>query len=240
MVGLCAERSPALVAGILAILRTGAAYLPLDPLYPEARLAHMIADAGASLLLCDDAGSARLPQTGLRRIPLAPSGQDDGSVAAMRPWASPHPDQPAYVIYTSGSTGTPKGVVVTHGNVSRLLEATAPWFAFGAQDVWTLFHAYGFDFSVWELFGALAHGGRLVVVPPAVSRAPDEFLDLLVSERVTVLNQTPSAFRGLMQAALSRPKSPIWPCAPSFSAVRRWMWRRWRPGMPGSAHRPAS
>lgn len=208
MVGLCAERSPALVAGILAILRTGAAYLPLDPLYPEARLAHMIADAGASLLLCDDAGSARLPQTGLRRIPLAPSGQDDGSAAAMRPWASPHPDQPAYVIYTSGSTGTPKGVVVTHGNVARLLEATAPWFAFGAQDVWTLFHAYGFDFSVWEMFGALAHGGRLVVVPPAVSRAPDEFLDLLVSERVTVLNQTPSAFRGLMQAALSRPEKP--------------------------------
>src|SRR5205814_8013205 len=111
----------------------------------------------------------------------------------------------AYVIYTSGSSGTPKGVEVTHANVVRLFHATAEWFGFGAHDVWTLFHSYAFDFSVWELWGALLHGGRLVVVPYAVSRSPPEFLQLIVEEGVTVLNQTPSAFYQVMQAEAERP-----------------------------------
>ncbi|MFF0034565.1 amino acid adenylation domain-containing protein, partial [Streptomyces avermitilis] len=110
------------------------------------------------------------------------------------------PDHPAYVIYTSGSTGQPKGVVNTHRNVVRLFDATRKWFGFGPDDVWTLFHSYAFDFSVWELWGALLHGGRLVVVPFEVSRTPGAFLDLLADERVTVLSQTPSAFYQLTQA----------------------------------------
>ncbi|WP_031102350.1 non-ribosomal peptide synthetase, partial [Streptomyces sp. NRRL WC-3723] len=110
------------------------------------------------------------------------------------------PDHPAYVIYTSGSTGRPKGVVVAHRNVVRLFDATRKWFGFGPDDVWTLFHSYAFDFSVWELWGALLHGGRLVVVPYEVSRTPDAFLDLLADHGVTVLNQTPSAFYQLAQA----------------------------------------
>src|SRR5262249_17784818 len=109
----------------------------------------------------------------------------------------------AYVIYTSGSSGRPKGVAVTHGDVSRLLAATRPLFDFGPDDVWTLLHSYAFDFSVWEIWGALAHGGRLVVVPYAVSRAPEELLRLLAAERVTVLNQTPSAFAQLAPAVLA-------------------------------------
>ncbi|MEW5928283.1 MAG: amino acid adenylation domain-containing protein [Gemmatimonadota bacterium] len=110
------------------------------------------------------------------------------------------PDSLAYVIYTSGSTGRPKGVPVTHANVARLFDATADWFGFGADDVWTLFHSYAFDFSVWEIWGALLHGGRLVVVPHAVSRSPEAFRELLGREGVTVLNQTPSAFHGLIRA----------------------------------------
>ncbi|WP_193475571.1 AMP-binding protein, partial [Streptomyces griseomycini] len=115
------------------------------------------------------------------------------------------PEHPAYVIYTSGSTGRPKGVVVAHQNVVRLFTATDDWFGFGPDDVWTLFHSFAFDFSVWELWGALLYGGRLVVVPHDVSRSPADLLDLLVRERVTVLNQTPSAFHQLSQADAERP-----------------------------------
>ena len=106
----------------------------------------------------------------------------------------------AYMIYTSGSTGKPKGAMVTHRNVVRLLRATEEWFGFNEQDVWTMFHSYAFDFSVWEMWGALSYGGRLVVVPYWQSRTPEAFLDLLRREQVTVLNQTPSAFRQLMEA----------------------------------------
>ncbi|KOV27865.1 hypothetical protein ADK60_19310, partial [Streptomyces sp. XY431] len=113
------------------------------------------------------------------------------------------PTHPAYVIYTSGSTGTPKGVTIPHQNVVRLFGAAEE---FGADDVWTLFHSYAFDFSVWELWGALLHGGRLVVVPADVTRSPVDFLKLLVAERVTVLNQTPSAFYQLLQADRAHPE----------------------------------
>jgi non-ribosomal peptide synthetase component F len=110
----------------------------------------------------------------------------------------------AYVIYTSGSTGKPKGVMVCHANVSRLFAATQAWFHFDANDVWTFFHSYAFDFSVWELWGSLIYGGRLVVVSYLTSREPDTFLDLLACQQVTVLNQTPSAFRQLIQAEARR------------------------------------
>ncbi len=110
-----------------------------------------------------------------------------------------HPQNLAYVIYTSGSTGRPKGAQLCHGNVARLLHATQAWFGFDERDVWTLFHSYAFDFSVWELFGALCYGGRVVVVPYEVSRSPEQFAQLLREKQVTVLNQTPSAFRQLMQ-----------------------------------------
>src|SRR5208337_3657211 len=108
-----------------------------------------------------------------------------------------------YVIYTSGSTGEPKGVLVTHANVERLFTATEHWYHFGSNDVWTLFHSYAFDFSVWEMWGALLYGGRLVVVSYLVSRSPAEFYQLMSRERVTVLCQTPSAFRQLTWAETS-------------------------------------
>jgi len=114
------------------------------------------------------------------------------------------PGHPAYVIYTSGSTGTPKGVVVSHQNVVSLMVGAAARLRFGPNDVWSLFHSYAFDFSVWEMWGALLSGGRLVVVPFAVSRSPEEFLGLLATTGVTVLSQTPSAFYQLNLAARDR------------------------------------
>ncbi len=133
-------------------------------------------------------------------------GNDVARIGAHVGTHNVHPDQAAYVIYTSGSTGQPKGCVVTHGNLARLMTATDEWYRFDEDDVWTLFHSYAFDFSVWELWGALAFGGRLVIVPFWVSRAPDAFLELLDRERVTVLNQTPSAFRHLMIADAMSPR----------------------------------
>ncbi|MDX6742791.1 non-ribosomal peptide synthetase [Actinocorallia sp. A-T 12471] len=180
-------RSAELVAAILGVLKSGAAYVPIDPDYPAERIAYTVADS-APVLTVDPSVLAE---------------------AVAYPDADPgvpvDPRHPAYVIYTSGSTGLPKGVVVPHANVLRLMSATERWFSFGPDDVWTLFHSTAFDFSVWELWGALLYGGRLVVVPYAVSRSPEDFLELLDRERVTVLNQTPSAFYQLMACDDGRP-----------------------------------
>ena len=139
------------------------------------------------------------------------------------------------MIYTSGSTGTPKGVLVSHQNVTRLFEATDHWFHFGPHDAWTLFHSYAFDFSVWELWGALLFGGQLVVVPKAITRSPGEFLELLVTHRITVLNQTPSAFYQLMQADAERPElGNSSRCARSCSVGKRWNSRAWTAGTRGT------
>ncbi len=186
-VGLCLERSPELVVGILGILKAGGAYVPLDPAYPRERLVTLIEDAGVEIVVTAPENAAVLPDT-VRQMFIADPGQDHEPLETL-----PAGDL-AYVIHTSGSTGHPKGVAVTHGNVARLFAATQPWFGFDAQDVWPLFHSYAFDFSVWEIWGALLHGGRLVIVPFEVSRSPNLLFELLVREQVTVLNQTPSAF----------------------------------------------
>jgi amino acid adenylation domain-containing protein len=195
LVGLVCERSIDLVIGILGILKAGGAYLPLDPAYPKDRVTFMLEDAQVAIVVTQNALAASL-SSDVQPVLVDEPGDEPGDDPPLRAM----PSSLAYVIYTSGSTGQPKGVLVTHYNVIRLFETTDAWFAFDAQDVWTLFHSYAFDFSVWEFWGALLYGGRLVVVPSLVSRAPDDFLDLLYREGVTVLNQTPSAFRALNQA----------------------------------------
>ncbi|MGW0538458.1 amino acid adenylation domain-containing protein [Streptomyces sp. NPDC003032] len=188
-VALALPRGVDLVVAVVGVLKAGAAYVPIDPDYPRDRVAYMLEDARPALVL-----------------DTLPAVVTDPAAPVARTVAGVLPDHAAYVIYTSGSTGRPKGVVVPHRNVVRLFSATRGWFGFGPDDVWTLFHSYGFDFSVWELWGPLLHGGRLVVVPFEVSRSPERFLELLADERVTVLNQTPSAFYQLMQADAENPE----------------------------------
>lgn len=197
-VGVCLPRSAELVAILLGVLRAGASYVPMDPDYPAERLRYTADDADLSAVIAAPAFPAAQELVVLRPEELlATPAAPDADVGAR-------PDDPAYLIYTSGSTGRPKGVVVPHRTVLSLLEATRDTFEFGPADTWTQFHSVAFDFSVWEIWGCLMTGGRLVVVPPLVARSPGEFFELLRRERVTVLNQTPTAF-GQLAAADGRP-----------------------------------
>jgi amino acid adenylation domain-containing protein len=202
-VAICVERSLELVIGIMSILKAGGAYVPLDPALPTERLSFMLSDSEIQVLLTQESLIQNLPDFAGEIVRLDHDWQLIESESTGNPGVKVLPGNAAYVIHTSGSTGKPKGVVITHANVVRLFEATREWFNFGATDVWTLFHSYAFDFSVWELWGALLYGGRLVVVPYLVSRTPEAFYDLLCREQVTVLNQTPSAFRQLISACES-------------------------------------
>jgi amino acid adenylation domain-containing protein len=204
-VGLFLERGMDLVAAILGVLKAGGAYVPLDPSYPADRVAFVLSDAGVPVLLTQDALRDVLPaQDGIEIVSLDGSADAIAAESDENPQSGATPESLAYVIYTSGSTGTPKGALIEHRNVARLFTATDPWFGFDETNVWTLFHSSAFDFSVWEIWGALLYGGRLVVVPYLTSRDPDAFHALVQAEGVTVLNQTPSAFRQFMRADAER------------------------------------
>ncbi|MCF5710773.1 AMP-binding protein, partial [Pseudomonas syringae] len=168
-VAICVERGPHMIVGLLGILKAGAGYVPLDPAYPPERLAYLLDDSAPVAVLVQTTTADTLSLGSLPVINL-----DD---AALQAQSVCNPDVTgltsshlAYVIYTSGSTGLPKGVQVEHRNVARLFSATDTWFSFNATDVWALFHSFAFDFSVWEIWGALVHGGQLLIVPQLVSR----------------------------------------------------------------------
>ncbi len=205
LVAVCVERSLEMIVAVLGVLKAGGAYVPLDPAYPGERLRYMLKDCAPAALLTQ--GHLKALFAGLSEaFPVldlddpAPGWKHQPETdldAARMGLKSSHL---AYVIYTSGSTGVPKGVMVEHLNVARLFTATDAWFHFGPKDVWTLFHSYAFDFSVWEIWGALLYGGRLVVVSRDMARSTEEFYKLICREKVTILNQTPSAFRQLIAA----------------------------------------
>ncbi|WNV87782.1 amino acid adenylation domain-containing protein [Umezawaea sp. Da 62-37] len=194
-VGICLDRTADLVAAMIAVLKADAVYVPMDPAHPADRLAYTVEDAGIRVVVTTVDGVANA---------IAPEAlaEHDGTVDPP----ARGPDSAAYVIYTSGSTGRPKGVVVPHRNVIALLAATRSDFSLDVDDTWTLFHSSAFDFSVWEIWGSLLTGARLVVVPYWVSRSPEEFRALLAVENVTVLSQTPSAFAQLAEADRRRPE----------------------------------
>jgi amino acid adenylation domain-containing protein len=257
-IALSASRGPQLLVAILAILKTGAFYVPIDPALPPERILFLLEDSNSQLWLqgpetpsvpyagtilslgvlpgggttpdsrgeggsfpastaggeMESAGSHPPPALETKRTPApgtgptpagSPKGLDfeaseDGRPGSSREGGYPlDPAFPAYTIYTSGSTGTPKGVTITHAQVHRLFTATASWFHPTSQDVWTFFHSYAFDFSVWEIWGALLHGGRLVIVPYTTSRSPAAFAGWLHDQKVTLLSQTPSAFLQLAE-----------------------------------------
>jgi amino acid adenylation domain-containing protein len=214
-VAVAVERGPRMAVALLAVLKSGAAYVPLDPDYPAERLARTVRDCDAALLLTHRGAADRLPETGVPALDLdePAAAAPDGTVPVLGPPAVPVAGTDlAYVIYTSGSTGRPKGVAVEHRSVLALLAGCQPTFGFDQHDVWTVAHSYAFDFSVWELWGSLMTGGRAVIVPRDVARAPEAMWALLVDEGVTVLSQTPSIFRELAAAAPATdpPRLPRW------------------------------
>jgi nonribosomal peptide synthetase DhbF len=205
-VALVLHRSARIVVALLAVLKAGGTYVPVDPENSDHRIGHVFANSAPVLALTTDDLVHRLPAGVAHLLVDAPEIAEQPADNLPSAIVADHAQ---YVIYTSGSTGTPKGVVVSHGNVVRLFTATDGTYDFGPSDVWTLFHSYSFDFSVWELWGALLHGGRLVIVSKETARSTPAFLDLLVREGVTVLNQTPSAFAQLMHADRENPATGL-------------------------------
>jgi amino acid adenylation domain-containing protein len=191
IVAIYLERSISMLSAMLGVLKAGCAYLPIDPTYPAARVAQTLEDAGPAAIVTDTRLAAALPSL---KLDVLLADQPPAAADDSNPPLQATADSLAYVMYTSGSTGKPKGVLVTHRNVMRLFTQTDHWFRFDENDVWTMFHSFAFDFSVWEIWGPLLTGGRLVIVPFEISRSTEEFYALLSEQRVTVLNQTPSAF----------------------------------------------
>lgn len=206
LVPVCIDRSLEMIIALLGILKAGGAYVPVDPAYPQDRIAFMLEDTAAKVVISASSVVAAVSDATNATIILLDSDAAEISKESTHnpaPVAAPH--HLAYVIYTSGSTGKPKGVLIEHRNVVRLFETDAPLYDFNSKDVWTMFHSFCFDFSVWEMYGALFYGGRLVIVPKEVAKDTTLFAALLQEEGVTILNQTPSAFYVLQDDMVANP-----------------------------------
>jgi len=209
IVALLMPRCLEMVVAMLAVVKAGGAYLPIDPRYPIDRISYMLSDSEAPLLLTVTDASVPQGYCGdVLEINENSSGYPDAIHNNNLPTVN-HPEDLLYVIYTSGSTGNPKGTMLEHRNVVRLLINDQFQFSFGPDDVWTMFHSYCFDFSVWEMYGAFFYGGKLVLVPRETAQDTAQFLKLLVKEQVTVLNQTPAAFYNLIHVEEKEPEKSL-------------------------------
>lgn len=182
------------VVAVLGVLKAGCTYVPIDPRYPQERVQFILNDSGVKAVLASQDDAAVLATVSCPLVAVEALPAEDARPVQR----SSSPDDVAYVIYTSGSTGLPKGCLVTHRNVVRLLVNDRFDFSFGPSDVWVMAHSLSFDFSVWEMYGALLHGGRLLMPSRDVVQDVTQFRDLLSRYRVTVLNQTPLAFYNLV------------------------------------------
>ncbi|UHO38304.1 amino acid adenylation domain-containing protein [Chryseobacterium capnotolerans] len=209
LIPLCLERSEEMLVAILAVLKSGGAYVPMDPSYPADRIKHILTDTGAKIVItqkgseqnvfeaCEETTSMLMLNSSELETVLKSSSIEN-------PVTSVTSNHLAYVIYTSGTTGMPKGVLQEHRNVARLFSATDHWYQFNDKDVWSLFHSYVFDFSVWEIWGALFYGGKLLVPSSEQTKDTNLFFSLCLEEGLTVLNQTPTAFYQFIDTALQR------------------------------------
>ncbi|WP_330261086.1 amino acid adenylation domain-containing protein [Streptomyces sp. NBC_00539] len=193
-VGVLLERSADMVAAAVAVLRTGSSYVPLDPATPPARLALILEDAAPSVVIT----SRELARSVPAGIPVVYADGELPAPGHLPETTGIGRDTRAYIIFTSGTTGRPKGVQVSHGNVLRLFHVSEALYDFTADDVWSLFHTFAFDVSVWEMWGALLYGGCVVVVEQEVAKDPRALWELLKRERVTMMSQTPTAFNQLI------------------------------------------
>jgi amino acid adenylation domain-containing protein/non-ribosomal peptide synthase protein (TIGR01720 family) len=201
-VAICAERETPMLAAMLATLKAGATYVPLDPHNPAERLGWILLDARPTVIMMDQSTAAvlhaALESSNVGAVAMLaldqPRSPEALAATTTPPMSALAPNAPAYVIYTSGSTGRPKGVLVTHNNVLQLFSAARCCFDFGPQDKWSLFHSFAFDFSVWEIWGPWLSGAETVIVPLEVARDPASFVQMVADLGITVLSQTPSAF----------------------------------------------
>lgn len=196
LVGMCFNRNMEMIIAMLSIVKAGGVYVPIDPTYPESRRNYIVKDSGMNHILVEASTASLFEESNLEQLTI------ESDYSELDTLTKEHLNdvdfQGAYVIYTSGTTGDPKGVLIDHSNVIRLFKQTEHLFDFKPTDRWSFFHSISFDFSVWEIWGPLLYGAELIIVPYTISRSPARFYELVADKGVTVMNQTPSAFRSFV------------------------------------------